>query len=697
MRIPRSKVWRAFPELDRFSDEACRRFVRSPSVGGVRRWLRVVCSGSAAAAGIWLSSALVPSASRAFDDRWLIRGTLPSTVSEFVSLITIAFISTALASIGPIAGLFVRDRMLKAAIRRMLAAQGTCDRCGYSLLGLRVDAESRAECPECGLVTRVDESISELAVSESGQRVLRSGGVVSSRPFWTPRRRVLARRCAVVVAVPLVVLLAAVVVWDMINAHAVRRMMPTTQEWIGDGRNTARDGRVDESNARFEILAEAARLEETVRQRVNDNLPPEYDTRQLYTWLYVPTPRERSLHYEFYPRSDEDDEPKARTVRRQVSRTLIAAQAASGLFSLLDQVSRVPPAERTELSGPVRDRFQLSPGERWIGLVGVMDSAAMSEIEAGEWSNAVRSIRTGLNLRMLARCQRNGTLVAWSYSSVALLDVIASSVGPSWSTEALAQLDEVLADAMTWRPDIEHVVEIGWLELREEVSGRLSNYSRIDALRNSRWRTQSHIFGSSTTRCERGAFDLTFVPAISRGFDEDRYAHLNAGQVIPVSQWPVLRPFSMSSWHTSMDASERYREVVGRDRLEILLLRGCRLLIAIEVYRRKFGHLPETLEKLSLPDLALDPWTGQSLRYVQIDPRVDRFGRTFLLYSIGGNEVDDLGVDDAGSSADYLRHWKQIPIRPPLPVGDIVINRTIWPEPARRPSATEPTPPPPGS
>lgn len=697
MRIPRSKVWRAFPELDRFSDEACRRFVRSPSVGGVRRWLRVVCSGSAAAAGIWLSSELVPSASRAFDDRWLIRGTLPSTVSEFVSLITIAFVSTALASIGPIAGLFVRDRMLKAAIRRMLAAQGTCERCGYSLLGLRIDAESRAECPECGLVTRVDESISELAVSESGQRVLRSGGVVSSRPFWTPRRRVLARRCAVVVAVPLAVLMAAVVVWDVINALAVRRMMPTTQEWIGDGRNTARDGRVDESNVRFEILAEAVRLEETVRQRVNDNLPPEYDTRQLYTWLYVPTPRERSFYYEIYPLSDEDHEPKARTLRRQVSRALLAAQAAAGLFSLLDQIARVPPAERTDLSQVPMDPFDFPPGVLWDRLAAVTDSVAMAAIEAGSWSDAVRHIRAGMNIRMLMRYQRSPQCIRSSYKTLAMLDVIASSVGPSWSSEALTQLDEALADAMTWRAGVDDVIEISWLELREGVAKRLSEYSRIAALRASRWRTQSQIFDFYTDRCDRGALDLTFVPAISQEIDRDRYMYMNAGQIIPVSRWPVLGPESTSSLHASLDPSLQYRDFVGQDSLELLLLRGTRLLIAIEVYRRKFGHLPETLEKLSLPDLSLDPWTGQSLRYVQIDPRVDRFGRTFLLYSIGGNEVDDFGADDVGSSADYRRHWKQMPIRPPLPVGDIVINRTVWPEPAKKPSAAEPTPPPPGS
>lgn len=68
--------------------------------------------------------------------------------------------------------------------------------------------------------------------------------------------------------------------------------------------------------------------------------------------------------------------------------------------------------------------------------------------------------------------------------------------------------------------------------------------------------------------------------------------------------------------------------------------RLARIAVALEQFRMRHGAFPETLEALE-PDAyggsLLDPWDGNPLRYWH-----DRQG--FLLYSVGGNLVDDGGV-----------------------------------------------------
>jgi ribosomal protein S27AE len=149
MRIPRSKPWRAFPELDRFSDRVCRAYLRtatsaswvtSPRVVypallllGLILWVGVTIAGWW---GMWLlgQSVFNPSPYWAL----LLIGVLPVVVAAGVPIL-------------------LRDFWL----RKRLAAQLTrcaCSGCGYSLLGLTPtpDANGRdhVDCPECG--ARID-------------------------------------------------------------------------------------------------------------------------------------------------------------------------------------------------------------------------------------------------------------------------------------------------------------------------------------------------------------------------------------------------------------------------------------------------------------------------------------------------------------------------------------------------------------
>ncbi len=140
MRLPWDKIYRAFPELDPFSDEECERFVD-------RARAQRPISGLAALAGAAVFIVAFP-LGLAVVRRLPQPGLPPDGPFE---LYAVLFILGTVGA-GALAGLLVRDRLLIRAIRdRVTLAR--CPACHYSLLGLKVQTEgweTRVRCPECG-------------------------------------------------------------------------------------------------------------------------------------------------------------------------------------------------------------------------------------------------------------------------------------------------------------------------------------------------------------------------------------------------------------------------------------------------------------------------------------------------------------------------------------------------------------------
>lgn len=147
MRIPASKVYRAFPEFDRFDDRRCEAYIaymhRTPGnhldlVKFVLALLGVVgVLGWVVASTIWGD----------YLARWL----RPNTPK--VMLDSMWFVCTAvLLLVGCLAIaltlLSVRDLHLRTVLRRQLRGV-RCQVCTYSLLGMPV-VEGVVQCPECG-------------------------------------------------------------------------------------------------------------------------------------------------------------------------------------------------------------------------------------------------------------------------------------------------------------------------------------------------------------------------------------------------------------------------------------------------------------------------------------------------------------------------------------------------------------------
>lgn len=133
MRLPFSKIYRAFPELDRFSHEECERYVASVQYDlWYRRqsglfFLGLIVVGPPSLWG--LLQVLRP----------VLRGMHPAAIALSLTLFPI-LIALVL--------LMIRDRMLHRAIAARLVS-ATCRGCRYSLLGLTV-SDGTVMCPECG-------------------------------------------------------------------------------------------------------------------------------------------------------------------------------------------------------------------------------------------------------------------------------------------------------------------------------------------------------------------------------------------------------------------------------------------------------------------------------------------------------------------------------------------------------------------
>ncbi len=147
MRVPISQVYRAFPELDRFSDQQCKAFIararKSISYGAVARWT----TGAVIASLALCCIVQVP---------------LVAVVDRFALIVTgkrDAFLEAAAVSVfmwvgaPALAGLIVRDVVFRRRLREVIwrnLERIRCPHCRYSLLGQRVSEGHVIRCPECG-------------------------------------------------------------------------------------------------------------------------------------------------------------------------------------------------------------------------------------------------------------------------------------------------------------------------------------------------------------------------------------------------------------------------------------------------------------------------------------------------------------------------------------------------------------------
>ncbi len=167
MRVPFSEVYRAFPELDGFSDERCAEFVSRARRRHRMSQAIFLLVAVVAAVGTWIAVGIL----------WglVIRAT---GVGYHDALLVVILGSTIVA--GALSALLVRDRWLRWAVGEQIDA-ARCPDCGYALLGLPV-IDDALTCPECGHRHWLPE-LDLTAEQVLAVRAPDEGGAASVSPF----------------------------------------------------------------------------------------------------------------------------------------------------------------------------------------------------------------------------------------------------------------------------------------------------------------------------------------------------------------------------------------------------------------------------------------------------------------------------------------------------------------------------------
>lgn len=152
MRMPLSRIYRAFPEFDPFPDSECERYIRSAYT---RARLRIGCVPLVVLA-VSLPLYVVVLSALAAGLRYA------GIEAPFDNLIVPVLLVGSVAAVPAVLALLSRDIVLRRVLKDRLRT-ARCPNCGFSLLGLPV-ADGATKCPECG--TRIVLSTHSLTAQD---------------------------------------------------------------------------------------------------------------------------------------------------------------------------------------------------------------------------------------------------------------------------------------------------------------------------------------------------------------------------------------------------------------------------------------------------------------------------------------------------------------------------------------------------
>ncbi|HRQ72739.1 MAG TPA: hypothetical protein PLU35_06900 [Phycisphaerales bacterium] len=660
MRIPLSRVWRAFPELDRFSDEQCDRFVRAACRTGRRHLHRaaLVVVFVLLVAGSLLMAGFI---SEAGGRRW--DPLAPTSGIVNFALFLLVLLCFALP---PLVVMFIRDRLLLRRIRRVLRTRGACPGCRYTLVGLPVSAALAVVCPECGYEAEVDPALRELVIDESGRGVFTPAAYREPPAFWTPRRRLWLKRTAIGLAFVLFVLLplgwGGYEVFLSRQASLARSERAALEDIIAYVEANQPTGTTaDDPNAWDAFYAAMARMHEA------DLLvgPGDYvGTRGVFA--------EYTLIFADYRTPDMDSENRAFfDACEDIARRSLAAYREGGVFDQLGYL-----AARRRAVRPITAQGQNQPLlAAWIlpelgqarGFARMNAARMHLALEAGDLGEYADALEANLALARICAHQPLliDALVAYAIEALAI-SRIRATLGAFPSEDWLDAIEGALDRQRLTVPPSFHVGGERFWSL-DAVAWTFSDPSNVRFGANSAALAAftggvrpTDALWVGTYRGNRDAFNRYFDDAVRRA---DQPPHVRE----PAGAAP-----NGSLAQTFLSANETAMQVFDRARID---REGMRVLIALERYRMRHGDYPVTLTQL-VPDcidhISLDLWSGLPFGYVRVVPAADRLGRSYLLYSVGADGMDD-GGHEAPRPED--RHKTVWPAEQPRLKGyDYVIN-----------------------
>jgi hypothetical protein len=643
MRFLVRRIYRAFPELDRYSDEQCLRFVRATKRRFWTKWGHRGVIGVAAlvamcAAGLgcvcvtgWLE-----------DYQNAVRRDLP-----WLQLSAVLACAPLLAVV-PVVAFITRDLLLRRRVRYVLRTRSACPGCGYRLIGLSVSGGNTITCPECGMVCAVDPSLSELALDESGLEQLHHTIIAPARRFWTARRRRVALWATVLIIGPTAMLAGGYELWLRRQASVAGRERPgmaglvafAESSWPGDGPN---GWNYLEAAIKAKGAADA-RVWSTATRWTSDGRMIYPDYSLVYS---------RGVNG---PQDELERESRALAVR------MLGEYRDEGVAEHLKLGAASVRAWRPTLDNGQPSAFATFPDAGQVRELGMINAGRMVlAAKAGDVREFLEALEQNLALSRIMQHQPFlvDTLTGYKIDRITFRPVqLLLSTRPD--AETLGSLADIMRrqEAHVKR---DHFLEGYRLMALDHVGWYFSDPSRVRFGKYSQgFKAQLGGMGSGV-RLGTYVENRDAINAVFAGAKKD--VDVVPGQRVGLWRFSVTDLFWVRNLTGGLDQILMIQD--GHE----LDLRGLRLLVALERCRAERGDYPAALTELVpafIDELPLDVWSGNPFHYVRVDPKNDRLGRSFLLYSVGADGVDDGGHEQP---MDVLDSWRT---KPGL---DFVVNR----------------------
>ncbi len=650
MRLLTTKaLYRAFPELDHFSDEQCRTFVAAAKRGIIPRLLRVTVQLLAAAAALlvvgWLTVTIANMLAPA-------RRAQPEAIFIVVAVLAMFIIFGAAA----VAYLITRDFLLRRRIRRVMRTRGSCYECGYGLTGLPVVIDSAADtladsplaptpasviCPECGRTHKAYTAFDEVVSDAKGTLRYVPSPDAPADSHTDRVARLLSRLTKPALylasaAVMAAILTAGVYEYFLRQQAATARADLLTQAQLDAALSALYPDlpaidqasgpipfeRADAIGAAMERAFLAAFPNETGNaRRLDFDVVLPFDTTAFKTIYDTPTLERTTL----------------------VHGKLLESLIANGLDRDLETLAAMAPVRPTAVLHPAGSRSYPTFGPS-VGPFSPLLSASRARmrlaIQNDDLNSFIRALTTHLGLLdHIAPIPHGIASSTARYEHSLAIDIAVRALHRHRSREWLDAIEKALANPPPFasNPDMEFIHN---LFARHSIAETFADPSNV------RFGTRSSHF-SDLARSYNKLRVGTYAGSI------EEFNALRALRAPSLTQGPFQRlPFnppqirSVAAFFSGSGASWWLDSVDGN----AAHFRALKIHLALERFLLDQGSLPSTLQELVpvyLNAVPIDPYSGDPLLYkVQPDPAPPG---SYVIYSVGCDQHDHGG--DFGSTS----------------------------------------------
>lgn len=641
MRLPTSKVYRAFPELDEFGDAQCRAWLRSANTGFLWRLMRMALFGAVFL--FWLvivsvTLAAVGSSLSILDGR-------PVNDRPALSLLGVG--AAIGIGLGIVWVLMLRDGLLRRRVRRVMELRGACDGCRYVLVGLPV-TDGRVTCPECGRPRVPDEKLAEVVADAGGvPRYLPSAKNVPEMRTWlTPERQ---RRVFRV--------LRWTVAFASLFVGAVAGSYELFLRWQGSSARAARPGfrglmefaEANQPACTTPLSPDAwdafdVALGQLLNAGVAGDMNPASFSASSVWWVIDP-----SVIYDVKkPYSLWEHMGASRIeLARLLSLEMLEVASQNGAFAAADEMLLRSRSLREYTLAAGAPLVDLQPGFLWD--VHLLTRCNLARMHLSAEQNDPRTYFSALEQNLaLVRMVRYQPF-HWTGRFTDRLDrmthrEVMKLLTKRPTREWVAAIKECLA-RQSDVPDFRYALDAQRLAVLDTICWLYAEPEHV------RWGSFSPAF---TALWERHQVGRNSRPPLWVGTFAGERSKLDAAYATWVAAYstdawkraPIPAPgtgeFSVVEMLT---LSTLHPQVLAMWDWQVLTTRGLRVMIALEEYRIDHGEYPMALDVLApryLPTIPVDPWSGRELRYCR--ELEDSPGVGYVLYSVGIDGVDDAGL-----------------------------------------------------